>query len=554
MANDFSGKRVVIYARVSTKRQAQNDLSVPDQIAHAERWIAEQGAIMVKSFVDGGASATNDNRPEFQKMIAEAKADDGQIDVILVHSLSRLFRNALHFMQYKAQLARHRVKIVSITQSFGDDPASELAVGMLALFDEYHSAENSKHVRRTMLANAARGFWNGQTPPHGFKSVAVPQPKGKDRKKLEIDPEPAEVVRYIFKTYLDGGPEGAIGISALAELLNDRGARIRGKRFHTSNVHKILTNTAYIGYVLYNQRDSRTGEYRPEEEWVPIPVPPIIDEDTFYAARAQMAARDPRMGESAAKTKTNLLTGLVSCGCGDGCGGGMTTATGKGGQYKYYACHRRMSAGKSECEGRRIPMQKLDDLVVQQVANQVLAPDRLHILLQSWLDRSDTAREKRQAELKTLRTRLTNLDGESVKVIKLVRNGICSPDDPQIATELANIAAQKRAIEADIDLVEAQLRNGNRAITPEIIEKFGSLISSKLHDRNASLRREYVRLLIEKVEVGNDVIRITGSKDALAAAASSHPENGVPNAVRRWRTRQDSNLWPLPSEGSALSS
>ena len=88
MANDFSGKRVAIYSRVSTKRQAQNDLSVPDQIAHAERWIAEQGAILAKSFVDGGASATNDNRPEFQKMIAEAKADDGEIDVILVHSLS----------------------------------------------------------------------------------------------------------------------------------------------------------------------------------------------------------------------------------------------------------------------------------------------------------------------------------------------------------------------------------------------------------------------------------------------------------------------------------
>ena len=125
-----------------------------------------------------------------------------------------------------------------------------------------------------------------------------------------------------------------------------------------------------------------------------------------------------------------------------------------------------------------------------------------------------------------------------------MRNGICSPDDPQIATELANIAAQKRAIEADIDLVEAQLRNGNRAITPETIEKFGTLLSSKLCDRDAPLRREYVRLLLDKVEVGNDIIRITGSKDALAVAASSPPENGVPKAVRRWRARQDSNLLP----------
>ena len=153
---------------------------------------------------------------------------------------------------------------------------------------------------------------------------------------------------------------------------------------------------------------------------------------------------------------------------------------------------------------------------------RLLGP-RLHILLQSWLDRSDTAREKRQAELKTLRSRLTNLDGESAQVIKLVRNGICSPDDPQIATELANIAAQKRAIEADVGLVETQLASGNRAITPETIERFGTLLSSKLCDRDAPLQREYVRLLIDKVEVGNDVIRITGTKDALAVAASSPP-------------------------------
>ncbi|MDG5751966.1 hypothetical protein P8R33_12685 [Qipengyuania sp. XHP0211] len=117
---------------------------------------------------------------------------------------------------------------------------------------------------------------------------------------------------------------------------------------------------------------------------------------------------------------------------------------------------------------------------------------------------------------------------------------------------MANIAAQKRAIEADIDLVELQIANGSRAITPETIEKFGPLISSKLQDRNATLRREYVRLLIEKVEIGNDMIRITGSKDALAAAASCSQQNGVPKAVRRWRTRQDSNLGPLPSEGSDL--
>ena len=48
MSDEFKGKKIAIYARVSTKRQAQNDLSVPDQIAHAERWIADQGAVFVR--------------------------------------------------------------------------------------------------------------------------------------------------------------------------------------------------------------------------------------------------------------------------------------------------------------------------------------------------------------------------------------------------------------------------------------------------------------------------------------------------------------------------
>lgn len=67
MIDSYRGKRVVIYARVSTKRQADNDLSVPDQISHGDAWIAEHGAITVKTHVDAGASATNDSRTEFRQ-------------------------------------------------------------------------------------------------------------------------------------------------------------------------------------------------------------------------------------------------------------------------------------------------------------------------------------------------------------------------------------------------------------------------------------------------------------------------------------------------------
>ena len=426
---------------------------------------------------------------------------------------------------------------------------------MLALFDEYHSAENSKHVKRTMIANAANGYWNGQTPPLGYRTVIVPQTKGKDRKKLELDPATMHIADFIFKTYVNGDANGPVGITKLAHILNERGERIGGKRFHVSNVHGILCNTAYIGFVIYNRRDSRTGEARPEEEWVPIPVPALISEDLFYAARAQMAARDPKMGKAAEKTNFNLLTGRAVCGCGrDGCGSGMTTATGKGGQYSYYACQRRRGSGVTECAGRRIRMETLDDIVVDAVVRHVLEPKRLNELLQTFVDHSEEAEAERRDQLKQLRTRMTLLEGESANVIKLVRLGRIAADDPQIETELGNIAAQKRALSVDIEMTERQLNDSGRKVTPEVIARFGDLIARKLRDPKETGRRDYLRLLVGRVEVGRKEIRISGSKVPLSQMAMGMPPGMVPKAERQWRTRQDSNLWPLPSEGSALSS
>ena len=315
-----------------------------------------------------------------------------------------------------------------------------MATSMLALFDAYHSAENGKHVRRTMLANAANGFWNGQTPPWRFRTYVVPQSRGKDRKKLEHDPETVEDVRYAFDTYLNGTADGPVGITGLAQHLNERGYRLRGKCFSVGTLHAILTNPVYIGQAIYNQRDSRTGEARPETEWVMIPVPPIITEEVFYAVKKQMADRDPRMGETALKTNTNLLTSRAVCGCdGDGCGAGMMTRTGKSGAYRYYACSARVKHGPEACAGRRMPMEKLDDIVVGAVADHLTRPERLNALLQAWLDRFDTAVEERRAELKRLRARLTQLEGEAARVLKLV----LSPDDTTVATELGNIRAQR---------------------------------------------------------------------------------------------------------------
>jgi DNA invertase Pin-like site-specific DNA recombinase len=166
-----SAPRAAIYLRVSTGRQAEQDLSIPDQKAQTRAWAAQRGWTVVAEYVEPGASATDDKRPEFQRMIERACDGENAFDVIVVHSFSRFFRDAFGLEFYVRKLAKHGVRLVSITQELGDDPAQVMMRQVIALFDEYQSKENAKHVLRAMKENARQGFWNGSCPPLGYRTV-----------------------------------------------------------------------------------------------------------------------------------------------------------------------------------------------------------------------------------------------------------------------------------------------------------------------------------------------------------------------------------------------
>lgn len=545
--NEFSNARVCVYARVSTSRQAKHDLSIPDQIEHAERWCDQHGASIVDTIVEPGASATDDDRPQLQEMIARATSDDRPYDIILVHSLSRLFRNAMHYMQYRATLKFAKVRIVSITQSFGDDPASELALGMLALFDEYTSLETAKHTRRAMLANARLGFWNGQSPPLGYQTYEAERRDGKSKRKLEIVEDEAFIVRKIFELYLQGPPgSGPLGITRLAIWLNEHGYKIRGKPFHVSSVQTILRNTAYVGVAFYNKKDSKTGARRPEEEWIGIPTPAIVASDDFEAGQVKLVEHRPQNQAARVTTTGNLLIGLARCGCdGDGCNGAMTISTGKSGQYKYYACSNRARSGTSVCKGRRISMPRLDDIVVDALETRLLTPDRLRDLLSGWLDHSHKATEGRREKLRQLRTRQTALEGGLERLLDLVVEGQLTASNPQFAKKNAELTEQLAQVKTDIVMLERQLERSERRITPELIDHFADLMRERLRHDDPALRQYYARSILARVEVGEQEIRLLGSRKALehaVARTDAQPTGLVPSIERKWRTQEDSNL------------
>ena len=114
----------------------------------------------------------------------------------------------------------------------------------------------------------------------------------KVKKKLDVDPVEAETVRLVFKLYLHGdGKSAALGIKEVVKWLNARGYRTRrGKTFGVGSIHKLLTNTVYIGCWRFNQTSSKPRQRKPDEEIIEVSVPAIIDDDVFGRVQRQLHA------------------------------------------------------------------------------------------------------------------------------------------------------------------------------------------------------------------------------------------------------------------------
>src|SRR3984893_14032309 len=111
--------RAALYLRVSTARQAEHDVSIPDQKRQGAAWGASRGYELVETFIEAGASATNDRRPEFQRMIEAGTSKPAPFDIVVVHSFSRFFRDHFELEFYVRKLAKNGIRLLSITQEIG---------------------------------------------------------------------------------------------------------------------------------------------------------------------------------------------------------------------------------------------------------------------------------------------------------------------------------------------------------------------------------------------------------------------------------------------------
>lgn len=549
--------RACAYVRVSTKRQAENETSLNEQEAGISRAAAQQGYEIVETYVEAGKSGMTDRRPSLQRMIADACASPKRYDAVFVLNFSRFFRDEYECEGYRRKLEKAGVKLISATQDIGDGPHARLMRSIFTSLDAAASEINAEQVKVVMAANAEAGFHNGSAAPLGYRTYVAERRGKKDKKKLEVDPNERSLVELIFRLYMIGdGKSGPLGITGIVKWLREHGYTHRTQNFHTGLIYAILTRETYAGRHYYGCRDSRTGGQRPREEWIEVRVPAIMSEDAFQAVQQRLKARNPKIAAPRSHSSPVLLSGIGKCGC-NACGSTMMLMTGKGGRYRYYACSNRRKKGDLSCGGNNVPMDKVDDAVVSALETRLFQPERLKALLGEMLDASADADAERRKRLAVLRTEETEANRSIRALFMMVESGATQPDDPFLKERLTTLKLRLTSIGEEIASLDRQIGAKSGRITPEKVDRFAAVMRAKLRDENdPQVRRRYVRAFVGEVEMSRNEIIIRGPNRALELAAAGHmpADDKVRTFMSNWRTRRDSNPWPLPSEGSALSS
>ena len=301
--------RGVIYARYSSDNQREE--SIEGQIRENTAYAEKNGITIVGHYIDRALSARTDDRPEFQRMIADSSKK--MFDVIIVWKLDRFSRNRYDSARHKATLRKYGVKVVSATEAIADGPSGILMESVLEGMAEYYSAELAEKITRGMTENALKCKYNGSHVPFGFVID--------ENRNYQINETLAPIVVEIYERYASGE-----AIKSIIDDLNARGLKTsKGAKFGNNSIHSILTNRMYM------------GEYHFGEIIIPNGIPAIVPQDLFDRVQEKIEKNKKTPARHKAEDDYLLTTKLF---CGH-CGAYMCGESGRGRSgkvYHYYKC------------------------------------------------------------------------------------------------------------------------------------------------------------------------------------------------------------------------
>lgn len=462
----------VIYARYSSDNQ--REASIEDQLRECHKWADDHGVKVIREYCDYAISGRTDDRPQFQRMIADAQ--NGIFNAVITYQTSRFARSRYDATKYKSLLKNHGVSIYYSSMEIPDGPEGIILEGLLETLDEYYSANLSKQIRRGQEGNALKAIAMN-APPLGLMVNS-------DRKYV-IDPNSGPHVFRAFQMIDEGCMQ-----TEVIEYLNSVGLRTsKGNSFTKSSLRTIWCNRKYL------------GEYQYNDIILPGAIPQLIPEDLFARVNARIAKNKHTNGGRARSLAEFLLTGKLICGhcCSHMVGDSGISSTGA--RHYYYSCVKRKRAHScSKCSERQ---EALEIAIVRETVRHVLQP---HVLSQI-IDRAMEIYERDRQDDPVLRTLLSEhkqVETSLRNLLRAIEDGLYTPTTKKRLEELEK---QQADLSSRISIHQSSRPQISRDHLQFFLESFQG---GDVND--PSYRRRVIESLVHSVTISDVPAPDDGSK------------------------------------------
>lgn len=504
-------KLISIYGRVSTSNQ-ENEGTIETQLAAVKEFAQKNNYTIVQEYLDNGWSGDSIVRPALDQLRMDAKKKIWE--AVLIYDPDRLARRYSYQELLMDELREAGIEIIFVTISAPKNSEDKILHGVRGLFAEYERAKISERFRLGKIRKAKEGHILASEAPYGYTFITKKgKPGDPDFRQgyYEINETEARVVKMIFSWIADEGLTMRKVVKRLQELAISPRKSKRGV-WNTSTFSTLLRNKTYIGewhygasYAVVPENPLKKGGYKkikktsrrikPEEEWIKIPTPALIDEGLFMRAQRQLKVNF----EMSSRNKKNqyLLAGKIRCTCG-------RSRAGEGpqrGKHLYYRCTSRVHSYPlpSPCVEKGINARIADKLVWFKVAQLMSSKELMLKQIKRWAASRSNGSHISKVDTDSMRNEVAKLKKQEDRYAKAYAEGLFSIEKLQEYTTPVreNIASFESQI-AKAQTVREEL-NDSVPITSQEIGAFAIEAAQALRDLNFEAKQRIVRNIVDRV-------------------------------------------------------
>ncbi|MES2930971.1 MAG: recombinase family protein [Patescibacteria group bacterium] len=515
-------KLIAVYGRVSTSNQ-ENEGTIETQLSAVREFAKAHGYTIVKEYLDEGWSGDTLVRPSLDQLRIDAKKKGWE--AVLIFDPDRLARRGAWQEVVIEELKELEIDVLFVTIPQPKTDEDKIMYKMRGVFTEYERMKIKERFRLGKVRKANEGHIISTEGPYGYNFITKKGKKGDAdflESHYEINEYESQIVKNLFSWVADEGLTLRAIVRRLQEL-NIQPRKSKRGVWNTSTLSTLFKNKTYIGeghygasYAVvptnplkkegYRKIKKTSRKMKPENEWIIIPTPKIIDEDIFMKVGQRLRSN---FELSSRNTKNEyLLSGKIWCDCGK-------RRAGEGpqqGKHLYYRCTDRVKSFplQPECKEKGLNAKILDPLVWQGVANLMSSPELLLKQAERWLNNQKMGNKTSTINIEETKKEIAKLKDQEDRYTKAYGAGVITID--QLKEYIAPLKEKISLFNSQINKARLETEHIDERQLPKLneIEVFAEKASEFLKDLKFNAKKAIINNIVDKVVGTREKLQVYG--------------------------------------------